>query len=186
MSRRRNNKSRKPEQKKAKKTAPRSGALEPVRRLHSNRERPEQPSAQSLWDATRIGVQGAGHPPADASFAERTAPYAQIVDAVLSAATAQLAGNVDVSFMKADFARLIAERMLVAGMTALLDRADDVRCDEMLDHLASMATARGVGRRHAIRGQPGSGGGSGPDRIVEFERPGHIDAAAVVRAVSGR
>lgn len=80
------------------------------------------------------------------------APYVGIVDAVLLQSAATLGGNVDVSFMKEDFARLIAERMLVSGMKSLLSVAGAARGSVVLETLVGMieahVTERDSGRRN--------------------------------------
>lgn len=86
------------------------------------------------------------------------APYIGIVDAVLLHSAATLGSNVDVSFMKADFARLIAERMLVSGMKSLLAAGGAARGSVLLETLVAMVEAHGSeraeGRRNGRRGPP--------------------------------
>lgn len=124
----------------------RSDSRPPRHRPRPPREREESVPA---WVTARIGVQGAGHPPADAPFEERMAPYVAVVDSMLMGAARQLGDNVDVSFMKADFARLIGERMLVAGMGHLLASAGSERGAAMLETLVVMLEEHGIRReRH--------------------------------------
>lgn len=106
-----------------------------------------------MFAAARTGVQGLGHPPADAPFEERLAPYQGLVDSFLQHSAAQLSGNVDVSFMKADFERFVAERMLLAGMGALLaSNAGATRCSQLIEQLVDMAEQQRAPRQSSFRG----------------------------------
>ncbi|MGY3581964.1 hypothetical protein ACVIGB_001113 [Bradyrhizobium sp. USDA 4341] len=107
----------------------------------------------TVFAASRLGTQGPGHPPAEASFEERLAPYTGLVDGLLRQAAEHLGGNVDVSFMKDDFQRFIAERMLLTGMSALLSsNAGSARCSELLEHLVEMIEDRRKRRRPEFSG----------------------------------
>jgi hypothetical protein len=107
----------------------------------------------TVFAASRLGTQGLGHPPAEAPFEERLAPYTGLVDGLLRQAAEQLGGNVDVSFMKSDFERFIAERMLLAGMSALLaSNAGSTRCSDLLEHLGGMIEDQRNRRRPGISG----------------------------------
>ena len=107
----------------------------------------------AVFAASRIGVQGPGHPPADASFEERLAPYLGVVDSFIRNSVNQLGENVDVSYMKADFQRFVAERMLLAGMSALLgSNASPARCAELIEELVELAEKSRYGRRLEFRG----------------------------------
>jgi hypothetical protein len=66
------------------------------------------------------------------------APYGASVDTVIRQAAHQLHGNVDVSFMQADFARFVDERMLVVAMGSLLARSGKGRGAAALELLVGM------------------------------------------------
>jgi hypothetical protein len=107
----------------------------------------------TVFAAARLGTQGLGHPPAEAPFEERLAPYVGLVDGLLRQAAEQLGGNVDVSFMKSDFERFVAERMLLTGMSALLaSNAGSARCSELLEHLVGMVEDQRNRRRPSMSG----------------------------------
>lgn len=107
----------------------------------------------AVFAASRLGVQGRGHPPADAPFEERLAPYAGLVDSFLRGSVEQLGDNVDVSYMKADFQRFVAERMLLSGMNALLgSNASSARCSELIEELVGLVEKARYGRRGEFHG----------------------------------
>lgn len=115
--------------------------------------KPQSFTIGAVFAASRIGVQGPGHPPAGAPFEERLAPYAGLVDSFLRSSIEQLGENVDVSYMKADFQRFVAERMLLAGMNALLgSNAGSSRCSEMLEELVGLVEKARYGQRSHFRG----------------------------------
>lgn len=82
------------------------------------------------------------------------APYVAVVDSTLLHAASRLGANVDVSFMKDDFARLIAERMLICGMRAVLSADGPARAAELLDVLTGMVESHGQVRSKGRECQP--------------------------------
>ena len=135
---------------------------------YGGRERPrERDRDRPLVDhSARYGVQGAGHPPADAPFAERMAPYAGLVDSALRHAAAALHGNVDVSFMHTDFERFVCERMLVVGMGSLLARSGKGRGTAALEILVAMVEGHQDGQARRNGHHNGNGMTNGHHRAV--------------------